>query len=168
MTLPDIDAISAYGGLLADYYQVEDPTTDESALSINQIKCNVAMSTFTQVRALCAFVTANTAAPTDPASNVHFAVWGNSVGVKPTVARTGVGTFTITWPATVQDQGTVLNQTPSSHTVNLRRGRGWCEGSTWIPVQVAITSPNVATVYAFNSSGTLTDTTGNTLVVCVW
>jgi len=166
MTLPDIDTFSVYGGPLNDYAAIEDPTVDIAAASANKAICNVAMATHTLTRAICAFVTNNTSAPTDPATNIHDAVWGSAIGVKPTVARTGGGVFTITWPSTVSDEGTVLGQAAATHTVNLRHAWANIETASANAVRCRVTSPNVVTVEVLNSSLSAVDTTG--VQVCVF
>lgn len=146
---------------MADYAPVEDATTDEAAAFRNLYVMNVAGMTQTIQRAICRLVTNNTSAPTDPGSNVHFAVWGNAVGVKPTVARTGVGTFTITWPTTVTDALSVV------HTLALFTGWANVEGGTYTQAEVTITSANVATLRTYNAAGSLADTTSVTIAVYV-
>lgn len=158
--LPDVDSISAYGGAKADYAPVEDASTDLSADEWNLIAANMAGLTQTAPRAWCAFV-GNASTPTDPGSNVHGAVWGNTAGVKPVVARTGTGTYTITWPTTVSDPLNV------SHTLAIRRGWGQAEGSTFYHVQVTPTAANVATVHVGTTGGSMSDAIGVTIVVYV-
>src|SRR4051812_24175431 len=104
MTLPDIDAISSYNGapsgILADYaLAVQDPTTDVPAAGLTAMMASVAMATRMMPRAYCTFST-NGATCT---LIEHEAVWGNSVSVQPTPARTSTGLFTVTWPASVAD-----------------------------------------------------------------
>lgn len=156
--LPDVDSFSAYGGELANYAPIEDATTDEDASWRNLYAMNVAAMTQTATRAWCAFVGHGTT-PTDPASNVHGAVWGNALGVKPTMARSSTGVFTITYPTSVNDE---LNE---SHTVNLKRCWVNVEGATLYHVQATVTSPNVITVYVFNSAGAANDGVGVTFSV---
>lgn len=160
--LPDITTLSAIGGTKTDYSPVEDSTTDVAATEWNTIANNVAGLSYTCPRAWRRFTTANTSAPTDPGSNSHGAVWGNDPSVKPTVARTATGTYTVTWTATQND---LLG---TSHTLALFTGWGNAEsGSTQLVVQVVLTSANVATVYVRTNTGSLTDTTGVTIAVWV-
>lgn len=157
--LPGIDDLNSYGGVKSNYAPVEDPTVDESADHRNLYAANVAAMTQTAPRAICRFVGHGTT-PTDPASNVHFAVWGNGLSVKPTVARTGAGVYTITWPTTITDALGV------SQSVNLATGWANVEGASLYFVQVTV-SVNVATVRVFNSSGVANDAVGVTLAVFV-
>lgn len=159
--LPEIDSLETYGGEKSNYAPVEDSSTDESADHRNLYAMNVAAMTQTAIRAWCRFV-GHAVTPTDPTSNVHGAVWGNGSGVKPTVARTGSGTYTITWPSTVTDE---LNE---DHTVNLRCVlRPNVEGSTLYHATASVTSSNVVTVYTFNAAGSANDAAGVTIGVCV-
>jgi hypothetical protein len=158
--LPGVDSIEDYGGVKEDYAPVEDNSTDESADHRNLYAANVAGLTQTAPRALCRFV-GHAVTPTDPASNVHFAVWGNDLAVKPTVAHSATGIYTITWPTTVTDE---LGE---EHTVSLATGWANTEGSTLYHVQVTITSSNVATVYVFNAAGAASDAAGVTFAVFV-
>ena len=161
-----IATIGTYGGLKQDYSPSVDPTTDEDAVSINTVKCDVAMLTHTGLRAFCAFVTANTSTPTDPASNVHDAMWGNDVSVKPVVARTATGTFTVTWPTTVSDEGTEYGVTPSTHTLALRHAIATIESVTSHIARARVTAANVVTVEVLGTLFTGADTTS--VQVCVY
>jgi hypothetical protein len=122
---------------------------------------NVAGMTQVLPRAMVRLTTANTGAPTDPGSNVHYAVWGNTAGVKPVVARSSAGVFTITWPTTVTDALAVV------HTLALFTGWANVEGATYTQAEVTITSANVATLRTFNAAGSVADTTGVTITVFV-
>lgn len=156
--LPNIATINTYGGPKTNYSPIEDATTDESADDRNEYVADVAGMTQTAMRAMCRFVGHGTT-PTDPASNVHFAVWGNDVSVKPTVANAGTGVYTITWPTTINDE---LDE---EYSINL--GAAWAnvEGSTLYFVQATVTAPNVVTVYVFNSSGAANNAVGVTIGV---
>jgi hypothetical protein len=156
--LPDVDSLSTYGGAKEDYAPVEDYTTDEAAAHRNLYAANVAAMTHTATRAWVSFV-GNASSATDPASNIHDAVWGNGVSVKTTNARTGTGVWTLTWPTSVTDELGV------SHAVNLRRAWASVEGSTPYLVTVTPTSSNVLTVRIFNTSGTANDAAGVTINV---
>lgn len=158
--LPDIDSLSSYGGALENYAPVEDASTDEDAAWRNLYAMNVAALTQTAPRAMCRFV-GNAVTPTDPTSNVHFAVWGNTLSVKPTVARTGAGVYTITWPTSVTDE------LDTSHTISLVTGWANVEGATLYHAQVTISSSNVATVRVFDSAAAANDAAGVTIAVFV-
>lgn len=159
--LPDVDTLANLGGTMTDYAPVEDATTDEAAAYRNLYVSNIAGMTQTACRAWRSLV-GNAATPTDPASNVHGAVWGDSAGVKPAIARTGAGVYTITWTATQND---FLNV---SHTLALRRAWANVEGSTNYWVQASVTSANVVTLYVWlASTGLANDGAGVTFTVFV-
>jgi hypothetical protein len=162
MTLPAVDSLATYGGALENYSPVVDPTTDEDATSRNKYAANVAMATHTLVRAIRSFVGVNGANPTDPVSGfVHDAVWGSTPDVKPTVARTGEGVWTVTWPEEVDDE---LDE---EHTVSLQRA--WaeveCDGTLY-HATAKVTAANVVTVRGWLANGTADDLTG--LTITVW
>lgn len=149
--LPDIDTLATLGGELTNYAPIEDPTTDLDATADNTARGNVAMLTHTSRRAWCRFTAA---ASTGAMVRVaHDAMWGTSV--PPTLARTGSGTFTVTWPTTVDDE------LGNSHSLNIRaasaNSRG---GSTLYFVSAVPTSANVITVYVHNAAGSLNDAVG--------
>lgn len=163
MTLPDIDALSTYGGALANYSPVVDPTTDEDASARNKYAANVAMMTHTAPRALASFL-GHATTPADPASGfVHDAMWGNALGVKPTVVKAGTGIYDMTWPASVNDELGV------AHALNLRRALAQVESSdgTFRDAQAKVTSANSVRVYTFAVT-TLNDLAGQVVTVWVW
>ncbi len=157
VTLPDTDSFDTLGGELSNYAPVEDPTTDLDADADNKTRLDVAGMTETCARAWCCFV-GNAATPTDPASNVHGAVWGSTAPVKPTVTRTGAGVYTITWPASVTDE------LSAAHTVNLRRAWWNVEGTTPY-ICTATPVANVVTFRVFTHAGVADDAAGVNLTV---
>jgi hypothetical protein len=156
--LPDIDTLSTYGGAKEDYAPVEDASTDLSASHWNLLAMSVAGVTQTACRAWCTFVGHGTT-PTDPSSNVHGSVWGNVLGVKPVVARTGGGIYTITWPTSITDE---LGQ---SHSVALRRSWGSAEGPAAFIVTTTMTSSNIITLRVFDAAGAGNDGVGTAFTV---
>lgn len=163
MTLPAVDSIATYGGAKQDYSPVVDPTTDEDAASRNKYAANVAMATHTLVRAMRSFVGVNGAAPTDPVSGfVHDAVWGSTPDVKPVVARSGEGVWTVTWPETITDE------LGDEHTVDLKRAHAQveCDGTLY-HATAKVTAANVVTVRGWLSNGTADDLAGCTITVSV-
>ncbi len=151
MTLPDTDSLDTYGGALANYAEVEDPTTDEDADYRNKYAANVAMMTVTAPRAIVTFV-GHATTPADPASGfVHAALWGSGPSVKPVVTRVGgTGHYLITYPATVDDPLAV------EHTLNFRRAYAQVESAGVMKHAAAeVTSANTVTVYTYLANGTL-------------
>lgn len=159
MRLPQTATLSTYGGKKENEYPVENPLTDISAEEHNELADDVQAMTHTALRAWYAFV-GNATTPTDPASNIHDAVWGDSLAVKPVLARTGTGVWTLTYPTSYVDE---LGNT---RTVNLRRGKLFSvEGTTPYVVTVTPTSANVLTVRIFDMAGVANDAVGATIVV---
>jgi len=154
MPLPDIDDYNAtFGGSKVNYAPVEDVTTDEDAAVRNAYVADVAMMTPTAIRGWVRF----TAQATTGAMLVvaHNANWGTGAGVAPVLARTGVGIFTITVPATVTDP---LGNT---HTVNLRDAWVNARGAaTFLFRDAVVTSANVITVYVGSAAGSPFDAAG--------
>lgn len=163
--LPDIDSLATYGGPLANFAPVVDPTTDEDAAWRNLYAMNVAMLGHTAPRALRSFV-GHATAPTDPVSGfVHDALWGNSAPVKSTVAKdggAGTGRYTSTWPTTIVDELGV------THTINLRRAHAWAEGSTAYHCQAEISSANVVMVRVTDMAGAAADAAGVTINIVAY
>lgn len=173
MPLPDISSIANYGGAKANYAPVTDPTTDEDAADRNRYACDVAMLGHSAPRGFVRFVAVNGAAPTDPASNVHDALWGSSVSVKPALARTGEGVWTITLPTTVDDELTTEDETlggGETHTVNVRAAlaQATAVAGALKHAVAEVTSANVITVRGFLADGTADDIAGSTITVVYW
>ena len=173
MTVPDVaDAQGSYGmpsNGFADYtVGVTDPTTDwasggtSGGAGANQMIADCAAMTHTAARCWARFV-GNATTPTLASPNGHDAMWGSSSGVKPVPARTALGTYTLTWPATVTDALGVVK------TLNLRKAAARIEGATpyWQP-QCSVTAANVVTVYTFDATHAASDLVGVTIDVDVW
>lgn len=158
MTLPDTDSLNTYGGELADYAPIEDPTTDRSADAANMAFASVAMMTHTIPRAIVQFA----GHATTPTRTTHDAVWGNTSGVAPTIAKTGTGVYTVTWPSSVNDE---LGE---AHTVSVRYPTGSALSSTAYHVQCVATSANVVTVYTFTAGGVADNLAGVQILVVAY
>jgi len=159
--LPGIDDLSSVGGAKADYEPVEDPTTDLAAAHWNVVAMNATAVTQTAARAWVSVVGKASSPPDDPVSNVHGAVWGNAALVKPTMARTGAGVLTATWPTSITDALGI------SQTVNLRRAWASAEGTVPYFVTATVTAVNVVTLRIFNAAGAANDAVGVTFTIFV-
>ena len=159
MTLPAIDSLATVGGAKSNYAPIEDQTTDEDAEHRNIYAADAVAATQTNIRAIYRFIGHGTT-PTDAASNVHYAVWGNDADVKPVVAHSATGVYTVTWDTEVTDE---LGE---EHTVNLVDGWANVNGATAYHVQVTC-AVNVATVRVFDMAGAANDAVGVTFAVYV-
>lgn len=173
MPLPSISSIDNYGGPKANYAPVTDPTTDEDAADRNRYVCDVAMMSHSAPRGFVRFVAVDGAAPTDPASNVHDAMWGSSVSVKPVIERSSEGVWTITLPTTVDDELTAEEESlggGETHTVNVRAAVAQATAVAGVLVHAVaeVTSPNVITVRGFTAGGAADDIAGSTITVVYW
>ena len=152
LVLPSISDLASFGGPKSNLTQVVDPVTDEDADDRNAAFANAAAVSHTLWRAWCSFYADNP--PTDPVGTVHDAVWGGDVSVKPTVARTSAGLFTVTWPATITDlfaQSQSVSMRGSGALVNFA-GTG---GIVPHAITERNASPNVVTVRLYDlASGT--------------
>lgn len=162
MTLPNIDTFDDLGGEKANDHPVADPTTDIDATQFSMMCANVAMSTRTACRAIACFIGKASSPPDDPSSNVHQAVWGDTVLVKPTAARTGTGVYTLTWPSSVTDER------GESADVNIRWVQPFIYGASAYIVQATVTSANVVTVNVYTNAGVASDAVGATITVFVY
>lgn len=170
MPLPDISSLASLGGAIANYAPVTDPTTDEDAKYRNRYVTDVAAMGHTAARAWVRFVGVSGSTPADPASNVHDAVWGSSVGVKPVVTRASTGVWAVTWPTTVSDE--LTSSDPSlgggvTHTVSVRFAvaQATAFGGALRHAVAEVTSANVVTVRGFLADGTVSDLSGSTITV---
>lgn len=134
MTLPNKATYATYGGELANYSPVCDPTTDRDAWQMNEALSDTSAMTRMCPRAYVAFsYSAGVVTVGD-----NDAVWGNTT--PPTVVRTATGTFLVTWPASITD----ARGNPQS--VALRRGDGNVEAAGY-STSVVYATPNSFTLY---------------------
>jgi hypothetical protein len=77
-------------------------------------------------------------------------LWKAKTPTPPAITRVGVGVFTITFPAVVNDE------IGKAHTLDFRVASGSANGATPYHVQ-AVTAGNVITAYVFDMAGTLID-----------
>lgn len=163
--LPDTSSLDTYGGAMADYAPVEDPTTDESSAFRNQYAADTAMMTVTAPRAFVTFVGDSTT-PGDPGSGfVHAALWGSGPSVKPTIANITTGAYDLEWPATVDDPLAV------EHTLNFRRAHAHVEsgaGGLMKHAAAQVLSANSVRVYTYLANGTADDLVGFNITVWVY
>jgi hypothetical protein len=168
--LPKVAAIATYAGPLNDYSQVSDSSTDRPGAGANPAYGDVAAMTHTAIRMWCRFIPNGTGAPTLPTTNAHDETWNNGNNAAPVPARTGVGVYTVTAPATVFDEipATSPGATPAGFAVNLRfvlAPNVEPGASTFYEVAASISSANVITVKIFTvGTSTLVDPNDGTVI----
>jgi len=161
MTTPDVSDVSDYGmpeGGFEDFeIPVVNPVTDQPAAGANAMMCDTAQMTHTAARAWCRFV-GNATVPVLANVNGSDAMWGNESGVLPLLVEVSTGVYTVTWPATVQDELGV------EHNTNLRWARASCEDAAGF-FRAKVTAPNVVTVTCTDHSNTASDFVGDIILV---
>lgn len=173
--LPNRASLSSYGGALANYAAVIDPTTDEAAIYRNLYVNDTAMMTHTSPKALRSFVGVDGADPTDPSTGlVHDAQWGDAAIVKPSASRISEGTWDLTWPATVDTElkpydASLGGGAQATIAVNLRRAIAQVESpdGTLRLASAKVTAANKVRVYGYTGT-TLDDLAGCVVTVVVW
>ena len=160
MTAPDIDSLDTYGGALANYSPVTDPETDQDADAMNQCKASTAAMTHTASRCWARFISGDTfvVTPDFTSQNSHDSMWGSLLAVRPVLARTGTGVYTLTWPSTVTDELGV------SHALNLRWATASFENQAAF-ASAEVTAVNVVTIRLFNTGGAAADFNGKVVLV---
>lgn len=160
--LPDKDALSTFGQPRNNRIPITDPSTDIGAEHWNPLTNDVAMLSVLGDRAWAAFHWTGAAMVLD----AHDEMWNGVSGYTvPTLARTGAGVYTVTYPATTFDF--IPSSNPSgggSHTINLRSAHGYVRpgGAASVFTVECSASGNVVTVN-LKVGGTVTDS--NNLVI---
>lgn len=147
MPLPDVDDLSTLGGEISDYRPVPDPTVERNATQSNAIAGNVAMMTAVAWRA---WARCELRSGTQSVL-AHAAVWGSTDGVKPTLARTSAGVYTVTWATTQTDA------LGDSHATSIRCAACSVDSAAAKIAHVAITSANIVTVKVWDHAGVASD-----------
>lgn len=151
---PDADT---FGGVFDNADAVVDPETELDASYFNRLLAQVVMLSHTAARAW-ARVTAGAA----PVVADHDAVWGTGASVAPTVVRSAVGVYTVSWASAYDD----LQATPESHSVSLRACQGGVAhaGAARIHNE-SLASANTATIRCYDAAGAAADVDEFTLWV---
>jgi hypothetical protein len=157
MTAPDIDSLATYGGEKEDYSPVEDPTTDRAAADANQAYATVAALTHTAPRAILRFTGAAT-----PTLVSHDSMWGNAFADSPTIVNGATGIYTITWPATVQDE---LGE---SHSPNFRYAHAQSNGTSIANHCQCFVAANTVAVAVYDMAGVADNAYGASFEVFVY
>jgi hypothetical protein len=163
MPLPDLQSGSSYLGPVVNKidYQNLPPANSKTDLSMPLVAqgfCDLAGLTQTCFQAAVSFTTAATTGAL--VLNSWYATWGNATEVAPTLARTGTGVFTITFPTVVSDEYNLANGLANNHTVSLHLGLGTINSSSTFGFCNVAALNNVLTVYLANTSGSASDLVG--------
>ncbi len=166
-------SIASYGGVIRDYVESVDPTTDESARFRNRYIADIGKMTQTAARALVRFVGHATAPYFPPSGLTHRAVWGDSPLVQPTFAHSGTGVVDITWPTETEDD---LTGEPTevggglTWATNFQMVRAELQSDSLVlyRVRAAILQPNIVRVRMWDAAGAANDLAGLIIGVWVW
>lgn len=146
-----------YGGIKTDRKPVFDPTTEMSAADDMRRSCDLAQLTRTGAKVWIRFETRGTNGTLT--ISARSTVWGDTNTYDPTTAtRTAAGIYTLTWPASFNDE---LSE---AETVSFVAGRANIADSGDFGFSNVVVSGNSATVYLANTAGAASDLTAGTLI----
>lgn len=146
---PEIPSLDTFGGTFVNADAVVDPTTECDASFFNRLLAQVVMLSHTAPKAwVSCTVSGGTVTIVD-----HDAVWGNTSAVKPTVARTGAGIFTVTWASSYSD----LQSTPETHSLSIRACDAGGYAATPVFFNYTITGTTQVTVLSLDAAGSSAD-----------
>ncbi len=159
MTTPR--SIDSYGGVFADAFPVEDPTTEISATYDNRLHEDVAQMSATTIKVIAKFLTIAAAAPQTAAATSERS-HGNFLAPSVVVTKTGTGEYTLTWPTTFTDALGVVETLALSFSHGDKIASG-----TPAHVETFPSGSNTIDVYVYDMAGAATDLGGNE-VIQVW
>ena len=164
MALPDSATLSdTYGGPYTNADPVQDPTTEVNDDEFNEALADIAACTRMVGRAWVSFIGVTYTSGTQSiATEDHDAVWGASGAVEPVVTQTATGIYTVTWPATVDDE---LGNTK---TLNIRVPlEPWTIDTALSRAKCSAKTANTMTVRTFNAAGAANALNG-ILIYATW
>lgn len=155
--------IAAYGGPYSDDRPQSDPMTQLPSDLGNLLLEDTAQLTRMPMRVVARFTTNNTSNPTTV--DYGKTLWGTGVSYKPTISRTNVGLFTVTFPATYTDG---LAETESLALTDADAKQEVLAAGFTPRLVYARASANLIYVALYSIAGSLTDTTGDRITVWGW
>lgn len=161
--------LDSYSGPWIDREAVANPTTEQSASSMNRLIEDVAQMTRTSPKIMVKFKTTATAAPVAVSVDDSTSQWGEGVSFVPTISKTATGTYTITYATEYEDAlvGTEGNEAvEETEQVSFRFIWGdafKASGPTMGSVRGSSVN-NVVTAYVFDATGALSDIGGDAVV----
>lgn len=167
MALPNSSTGSTYGALGKIDFQGLPPADATYSWSNPLLApgiCDIANLTNTAPRGLAQLTLASSTGSL--VLNNWFAVWMNATTTAPTLARSGTGVFTITFPTSVSDQYSQSVGNPSAIPVNFIMPIG-CVVSGGPAFVNASVSANVITINTYSIAGSANDLDGYVVSVCV-
>lgn len=146
--------------VLSDAQPVEDPSTELSSDYYEVLAEDVAQMTRTATRAIVVFTTS----AASPATVVRVQTcWGDSLSYAPVVTRTGVGLYTLTFPASFLDGLNV------AETVSFFSAKGEVSSTTEDGYVRCTVSGAVINVVVRNSAtNAASDFTAGTTEITIW
>lgn len=155
--------LSDYGAPYDDELPVENPAVEQSAAFYNRHAEDAVQHSRTSEKAVIDFLSITSVA-TVSAANVNCRMHlGTGGSTKPTVARTALGAYTITFASSYLDG---LNE---SETVSLFKATGFVESLTVVGHVQATVSGSVISVQCFDMAGAAADyTLGTKVAIVVW
>jgi hypothetical protein len=155
MSLPSkLDPTQDFGLPMSDYAPVANPETDVSYYQLENMAIGVAGMSHTAPRAWV--VVSGAAASAGLMLRDHDAVWGDTDAVKPTIARSATGAYTITWSTSYVDMNPTVSR-QATVAVDLRACHAIANRATSAIVTAYITATggaNVCFVRTFTHAGT--------------
>jgi hypothetical protein len=149
-------SIGDYGGPYANKGAVEDPSTEADADKFNRLAEDAAQMTRTAPRVIVHFPTVASGSTTATYAETQ---WGSGVSYYPTtIARGGIGLYTITMPASFADG---LGEVES---VSLQTAKGSVLSLTLGGLVQCTASANVIEVAIFDATFALVDLTPGTSI----
>jgi hypothetical protein len=159
--MSDPRTIETYGGVFDDAEPVEDPTVEQSADYANRLHEDVAQLTRTTFKAWVKFVPTGVAAPTTVVASAGRSHMGTGGGNLPTIAKTGTGTYTITYPASWTDDTDEDEDISFIDGFAMVNGGNADVGST---AQIVSIIANVVVIKVYDETFTLADLSGTAWV----
>jgi hypothetical protein len=159
---PELPSLDTFGGTFSDASSVVDAETELAATHYNALIAHVVGISKTVPKAW-ARVTISGGTPT---LADHSAVWGDTVGVAPTLTDNAAGDITVTWAASYND----LRESPEtaeSHAVQVRAAQLSCKAATAINLSASYDLVSAVAVRCkfYDKTDALTDPAEFTLTV---
>jgi hypothetical protein len=149
--------IESFGGPFVDGKPISNPQTQVSAEKLNRALEDTAQLTRTGTRAILHFLPV---AAGDPVVAYHTSVWGSGSEQWPTLTRSAVGRYSVTYPSSFTD---ALDY---EETVSFLSGDANVIGTDRADAYVSALAGRVVSLYVVDSANSLSDlSSANTVVL---